>query len=173
MNTVILAGYITWLITAIIVESELVRPLRDLVYRFTKRGVAERLRREAYEAFLDLDLPTLDVIRDYVNAGPRWHHRLMTKVHYLLACNLCTGVWVGLGLATVLTGPFENIILDGLAYKAIAHFILAVVNFLDGDHAPVVFNVTTIEHEDSVITAREERMMTASEYAANLIGQTS
>lgn len=83
--TVLWAGLICWLVTLIIVESELFRPVRE---RLTE---------------------------------------IHPKLAYLSGCHLCTGTWVGIGMALIISGPFGFFLLNGLLFKAVGHIALEIV----------------------------------------------
>lgn len=87
---------ITWLVTMIVVDSELFRPLREWVRE--RRDRADKKFSRSYRA---------------------WN-----KLSYLVGCRLCAGVWIGFGAALVLPGPTGIFLLDGLIYKAGAHLLL-------------------------------------------------
>ena len=70
MNPLLL-GAAVWLVTLIIVESELFRPLRLWVRGRALRSLARRRR-----------------------TGVVWD-----RLRYLVSCRLCTGVWVGQAVA--------------------------------------------------------------------------
>lgn len=104
-TTAIGLGLINWLITTIVVESELTRPLRDWVDRTPTRRVK------------------------------RWvpqRTTLRAKAAYLIGCHLCTGTWIGLAQALTVPhlGPFgtgiTGWVLAGLLYKAIGHATLVL-----------------------------------------------
>ncbi len=62
-----------------------------------------------------------------VGAGqPTKHYKV--KASYI--CQLCAGVWIGLGLALWTPGPLGNFFLDGLLYKAVGHLVLEVQSLL-------------------------------------------
>lgn len=68
------------------------------------------------------------------------------KIGYLVHCYLCSGVWIGWGVALLIPGPFSNWFLNGLAYKAVAHLILTVENLMERlPSGPMEW--TTIESE--------------------------
>lgn len=110
-----LLGLVNWLVTTILVESELTRPFRD--------WVADRHRRAANR---------------WTDSLRRRHHRaeaVWFKLKYLAGCHLCTGTWVGLVMAALvplhLGAPgATGRVLAGLAFKAIGHFTLEIVGRL-------------------------------------------
>lgn len=104
MNT-LYAGLVVWLVTLIIVESELLRPVREWVAGYVPATVIN---------------PRLSISE--FNTRP--------KLAYLLGCHLCTGVWVGLTVAVVVPGPLPYTVLNGLLYKAIGHGVLEITSFL-------------------------------------------
>jgi amino acid permease len=117
--TVLYAGLITWLLTKIVVESELVRPIREW---------ADWRRRGAQRAYVDTFAGLTMTRYTDTRKSAAWRH-----VCYLLNCHLCTGVWVGLGTALLIPGPFESavsypvaVVLAGLTYKAIGHLVLVI-----------------------------------------------
>lgn len=108
MNQLVLLGIVCWLVTLVVVDSELFRPLRIWVAGH-RRGADRLPRRPAW----------------------LWH-----KLRYLVACHLCTGVWVGLVLAAAVptvrpfgTGPV-GFVLAGLSVKAVGHLTLEVAALL-------------------------------------------
>lgn len=109
-SLVVAAGLVNWLVTTIVVESELGRPLREYVRR--RRNLAAQRR------------PTLPPPFAPGNAdrGPwRW-------LDYLLACHLCTGVWIAIAEALYL-GPLvgrgaAGVIFTALIVKAVGHLVL-------------------------------------------------
>lgn len=110
IELIIAAGLVNWLATTIVVESELARPLRDLVVR--RRAAADRGGAE-----IDAD-----------RGGWRW-------LDYLLRCHLCAGVWIGIAealylaprLAPRLPGPaWAAWPFAALLIKAVGHLILEV-----------------------------------------------
>lgn len=115
-------GLVNWLVTTILVESEITRPVRDWVNdRYRKAG--NRL-----------------VDRTAAGTAKRWHdwaEEGWWKARYLVSCHLCSGTWVGLVMGAVV--PVFDIryvgwVLSGLAYKAYGHFTLEVVGKLKERH---------------------------------------
>lgn len=102
---VLYLGLVCWLATTVIVESVLFAPARVSVQRWAVRH--GRPRRGGRR--------------------PSWRDSLA----YLVGCHLCTGIWVGLAIALVAGGPFDQPLvgwaLSGLTYKAIGHLVLEVV----------------------------------------------
>lgn len=107
--SVLYAGLICWLATLILVESFVAEPLREATLGW--RNVR-----------IDRALET-GTLRDIRIA------RLGEKLTYLVNCQLCSGVWIGLVLALIIPGPLP-MVLNGLLYKAVAHIILEVVAVL-------------------------------------------
>lgn len=98
--TVLALGLVCWLVTKIVVESVLFRPLR-----FWLDGKAFPTRTHRY----------------YDRPVKAWE-----KARYLVNCHLCAGTWIGLALAAVTPyrplGPgFLGVVLAGLLYKAAGH----------------------------------------------------
>lgn len=107
-------GLVVWLITTIIVESEICAPIREWVERWSDGAWVET-----------------DDTGDYTYRS----HPIREKIAYLIHCHLCAGTWVGLLTAAVTpyrplasTLPLGAGLLAGLLYKAIAHLILAINN---------------------------------------------
>lgn len=110
-------GLVNWLVTILLVESEVCRPIRDWVNtRYARAGG------------LSTWIPN---VKD-----DGWRLVLWYKAKYFVACQLCTGTWVGLGLALVtpwnkpLGHGVIGVLLAGLLYKAIGHIILIMQNTL-------------------------------------------
>lgn len=103
---VLYLGLVCWLVTTIVVESEITRPLRGYVSR------------------------KLSIAADPFSLQPPWKVTAWSRLSYLLGCHLCTGTWIGLLLALFIPGgPFVWFI-NGLLYKAVGHFVLEVVGVL-------------------------------------------
>jgi hypothetical protein len=137
MTIAILAGLITWLITTIIVDAEITRPIREFFERHGDEAYVNRKYASAMLAWL------FEGDRTILDDGPPSRNPLRVlsdKVAYLFGCHLCTGIWVGLLVAVVAPGPFDNVFLDGLAYKGIAHLVLAVVTFANEYSGTVTVN---------------------------------
>lgn len=127
-SEVLALGLVCWLTTLILVESELVRPVRDWVDRCHERTGARALVGGLWVS--DDGDPTVAALAS-LRRGPRRTHVLWGKLRYLIGCHLCTGTWVGLVLAwmtstrLVLTGA-AGIVLAGLLVKAVGHVVLEV-----------------------------------------------
>jgi hypothetical protein len=121
MTVVLIGGLVTWLVTKIIVESEITRPLRRFVRRHSSVGAF------SHWMILTLVEPTAKPPKH------RWHHVVFDKVDYLLTCHLCTGVWVGLLVALALPAVGIGYVVTALAYKAVAHLLLGVEKYLNDD----------------------------------------
>lgn len=106
LGLIVAAGLVNWLVTTIIVESELGRPLRDAV----------RDRRE------DADINSVFTIEANTDRSVwRW-------LDYLLRCHLCVGVWVALAEVAWL-GPLvgrgvAGFVFTALLVKAVGHLVL-------------------------------------------------
>lgn len=129
MTTETLAlGLVCWLTTLILVESELARPVREFVDRCADRTGPRLL--VAGQWVPDDGDPTTAAFAT-LRRGPRLTHGLWRKLRYLVGCHLCTGTWVGLGLAwatstrLALTGA-AGLVLGGLLVKAVGHVVLEV-----------------------------------------------
>lgn len=118
---VLYLGLANWLVTLIVVESELCRPLRE-------RAAGSRLPtlREVWRALPDEALRSPDIgselQRIKTTPVPR-----RPKLAYLVSCHLCAGTWVGLAMALVAGSPFPGlagVVLGGLTYKALGHVTL-------------------------------------------------
>lgn len=124
VTDVIALGLVCWLATTIIVESELVRPLRDFVERkrWAVRDIPEPVD------YVDASVTAMRFFKS--KQGPEYFRRerpLVTKLSYALSCHLCTGTWVGVSLALIFGSPFSGavgILGGGLLYKAIGHLVL-------------------------------------------------
>jgi hypothetical protein len=123
---IIALGLVVWLLTEIVVSSELLRPLRHWVAG----------RSEAAQEGLWARQGAWDALRasgKRLSANPAFLVRarrratLWAKVSYLVTCHLCAGVWLGIGVAVLAGGPFGNVLIDGFAYKAVAHLVLEAV----------------------------------------------
>lgn len=105
--TALYAGLVVWLVTLILVEGEIFRPVRELLSGY--------------------------VPAHWVDATPRFkisEYNRRPKLAYLVGCHLCTGTWVGLGVAFLIPGPLPHVVLNGLLYKAIGHVVLEVTALL-------------------------------------------
>lgn len=106
------AGLVNWLVTTIVVESELARPLRDCV--------ADRRERSRWVEAFGRRMRTPDAADRGVW---RW-------ADYLLRCHLCVGVWVAFAEVAWL-GPLvghgvAGFIFSAMLVKAIGHLVLEV-----------------------------------------------
>lgn len=125
----IYAGLVVWLITVIITESFLFEKVRawaaqkTTVWPIPSPHDLARVNCEAGGG--------MDAVRDFLHPPRRPH------LAYLVECHLCCGVWVGFVVASALaifagsSGPTDNIILDGLLFKAIGHLTFAVQKVLE------------------------------------------
>jgi hypothetical protein len=128
-------GFVCWLVTMIIVDSELVRPIRDWIDN--KRTQAER-DRKLWWAMLDGYDPE-DDWETGLDGSPRIKRRIILwrKARYLVGCYLCTGVWVGLILSALtlgiapLGGGVLGWLLNGLLYKAVGHCVLIWQKYME------------------------------------------
>lgn len=104
---ILVLGVVNWISTVLIVDSELIRPVRYWV----------GLRCDIAHARWAVGLQRHD--------APLWR-----KLKYLVGCHLCTGTWVGL-LMGVFVHPFGGqwwgMLLSGLAFKGVGHLILELV----------------------------------------------
>lgn len=103
--TVLFLGFINWIATTIIVESELCRPVREYCERKRKWFDIEKNRPRT----------------------PQEEPVLWRKLHYLVQCHLCTGTWVALVEAAAFGGPFHGVtgyFANALLYKAVGHLVL-------------------------------------------------
>lgn len=124
MELALLLGLACWVATTIVVESEIVKPLRSFVGRKTN---ACKLRNRAAV-----------IARDTKGARrSKRQHAVLFKLDYLLTCHLCAGTWIGLVIAGVVGGPvqlgntFVAVVANGLVIKGVAHFVLGVTNTLE------------------------------------------
>lgn len=114
--TVLALGLVDWIVTLIIVESEICRPIREWVGRQHDKAV---LNWQNAKFVMD---PSKKLQRRVV---------MWAKLRYFIGCHLCTGTWVGLLLAVIT--PFRplgvgllGILLAGFLYKAVGHLTLIV-----------------------------------------------
>jgi hypothetical protein len=117
MTVIIIGGLITWLVTKIVVESRLFEPIRDWVFQRSGVAVFERWFKQAILRAIHPANYGADTSFSVVGALPaiRWHHRLFNHLHYLLTCDLCTGVWVGWIIAALFAPTFGlGVFLGGL-----------------------------------------------------------
>lgn len=114
MSTVIYLGLINWLVTLILVESELTRPVRNWI-----DGQADMWATLVADGERDPDLRERWDVTKLV---------LSSKARYLIGCHLCAGTWIGFVLAGVFGGPISagvvGVVSNGLLYKAIGHATL-------------------------------------------------
>lgn len=129
------AGAVTWLVTLILVESHLTKPLREWT---AGQAIAAAARYDAAHNYVlraKGDPVGLDARLDRQAKARRrmawWEH-----AHYFARCHLCLGTWVALVL-TVLPGmprPFGagvlGWLLAALVVKAVAHLILEGASLL-------------------------------------------
>lgn len=132
MTAVVIGGLVTWLLTKIVVESEIARPLRDWVGKHTS---LQAMVTHGVKKILGLATDNIRI---------KWHQRVADKVYYLLTCVLCAGVWIGWLVALVITGPY-GLIVNGLAYKAVAHLLYTVEQFLDRQGRPATERATGLD----------------------------
>lgn len=101
-SLIVAAGLVNWLVTTIVVESELGRPVRDYVCR--RRARANR----AYWIKGD--------------------HSVWRWLDFLLRCHLCVGVWVALAevawLGPVVGRGVAGFVFTALLVKAVGHLVL-------------------------------------------------
>ncbi len=115
ISTTIALGLVNWLVTLLLVESEVTRPMREWVqHQFEKAS--------NWEA--QLITPTVR------NDG--WRVVLWYKAKYFVGCQLCTGTWIGWLMAafTPWNRPLGTgvlgVLLAGFLYKAIGHLVLII-----------------------------------------------
>jgi len=113
MGTVIALGLINWLVTLLLVESEVTRPIREWVNnRYLLTSIAYAVE----------STPTVH--------SDGWKPVLWYKAKYFVGCQLCTGVWVGqvIAILTMWNKPLGSgvlgVVFAGLLYKAIGHLVL-------------------------------------------------
>lgn len=104
-------GLVNWLVTLLLVESEVVRPFREwIANRYNAAHTSNR------------EVPSV--------RSDGWRVVLWYKAKYFVGCHLCTGTWVGVILAILtswnkpLGSGVIGIVLTGLLYKAIGHVVL-------------------------------------------------
>ncbi len=120
--TVLFAGLIVWIITTILVESELTRPFREWIGTLYDEAATALAVVKAHPV----------TFRPKVRRRLRFYVSFLGKMRYLVGCHLCTGVWIGLLVALVLPGVrpfgtgFGDIVLAGLLFKAVAHIVLVL-----------------------------------------------
>lgn len=132
MTTTVLAlSLVTWLVTNIVVDSELFRPLRSWISskqyeaRHGKKPVQHVGGLQSFTEAMDR------ILKGYIQgpAHPR-RFKVWSKVNYLVTCKLCAGTWIALLAVTVqpdarpLGTGFVGWLLAGLLVKAVAHGIL-------------------------------------------------
>lgn len=127
ISTVLFLGLVNWLVTLILVESELTRPVREWVN-------GRRIKAEVC-----VEYPHRP--REYRNIITcPWRCRAWGKAHYLVGCHLCAGTWVGFMLAAAFGGPLASgvvgVVSNGLLYKAVGHVTLEVTAALKRTGAP-------------------------------------
>lgn len=118
MSSAVLAlGLVCWIVTAILVESDLFRPLRE---------------------WLEFEADTWQQVRDMGDEDSSFRYKrdvplevFFRKAKYLVACHLCAGTWVALLLAALIdVRPFGHgflgWLLAGLVVKAVAHLTLVL-----------------------------------------------
>lgn len=128
MITALALGLVCWIATTIVVESELFRPLREWLARREDAALwgdyaalwGDYAPEERASSFVrGVEVPACHPVREV----------LWRKARYLLACHLCAGTWIALGLVALhpvaVFGPgFLGWALGGLLVKAIAHLAL-------------------------------------------------
>jgi hypothetical protein len=117
------AGLVCWLVTLILVESELFRPLRQWLELRRDLAVHGPVARDWNWRF---EHAPYAVQALHPRRARRWE-----KARYFMCCHLCTGVWVGLALGLLLPGPLELWVLNGLLFKAVGHLALCVQKTLE------------------------------------------
>lgn len=114
-------GLVNWLVTLVLVESELTRPVRDFFED----------RRNAADEFAVVTMGN----DDFTEAEQRTAQRRYTawsKARYFVSCHLCAGTWVGLLLASLVPGARPlgggalGLVLAGFLFKAIGHITLEI-----------------------------------------------
>lgn len=129
--TAVALGLVCWLVTAIVVESELFRPLRAWVDRHARPYKPSPIEgfSAAWAAIFRAALfgTTFETKKPVPLRG-----RLWMKASYLISCHLCAGTWIGLALAAGVPSvrPFGPGLLGwalaGLLVKAVGHGALIV-----------------------------------------------
>lgn len=127
-------GLVTWLVTMIVVESEIVRPLRewigmkaDLWSTVWADGEPVWLNSHGFgEDFVpgrytDPDHKRFDRTREVA-----WR-----KARYLFGCHLCSGCWIAAAVVAVqplhvYRAGFVGFLFDAALVKAVAHLTLVV-----------------------------------------------
>lgn len=117
-------GLVNWLVTLLLVESEVTRPIREWVDNRFKAAWYDTSVPKEYAS------PANPVI-NVQDAG--WRIVFWYKLKYFTCCQLCAGTWVGWVLAAITiswnaplgTGVL-GIVLAGLLYKAIGHLVLVI-----------------------------------------------
>lgn len=102
LASVLVLGLVCWIATAILVDSELFRPLRSWTTRkvFAAEDAA-KLARRGRTVFI------ANGRRQHtVPTKARWRRAFWRKVSYLVNCHLCAGTWIGLAIAVAASGPF-------------------------------------------------------------------
>lgn len=139
MTETITLGLVVWIATTILVESELLRPLREAADRWAGPGpVEEKTVWVGPELLQPTGLSSIGpLIPGHWQLPTSAAHPVRYKLAYLIHCHLCAGTWIGLVTAAVTPyrplaslPPLGAWLLAGLLYKAVAHLILAVNNTL-------------------------------------------
>lgn len=127
----LLLGAVVWFITAVLVEGEIFRPFREAIEKWA--GKPDRIETVRHPIPGGIYMESLVRLKA--------EHPFRLKLAYLTHCHMCCGVWVGLLVAAATpyrlvesTLPLGAWFLTGIAYKAVAHLILAVNHLLTRAH---------------------------------------
>lgn len=115
---VLLLGLVCWIVTTILVESELTRGVRSYI---VGKEQFWRMFDEAWRMYGDREAHAKKMRRVDRRAF------LWREARYFIGCHLCTGVWVGLVLSALFGSPWPGFVgwaAGGLLYKAIGHLVL-------------------------------------------------
>lgn len=145
-------GLLTWLLTLILVESEVARPLREFILKVWKRPHKWiRIRKNSRDGYEKNGTATSwyeckrclepgiwsSFTRSIIPCTDERACQTITgkKLKYLVNCHLCSGVWVGWVVAAFITPPL-GIFWGGLLYKSVGHGILEVAALVKRTNAP-------------------------------------
>lgn len=141
-TTIIALALVTWLVTNIVVDSEIFRPLRAWIT--DKKYVAQHGERPQPITMQNMSEALRRMWNGVLNGPvhPR-SYAAWSKLNSLVTCKLCAGTWIALAAVTVqpdarpLGTGVAGWLLAGLLVKAVAHLTLEVVAVLQEYARPV------------------------------------